>query len=126
MPNASMTLPRLPRVPRRISTLVALAAAQGCVFATGPRERTLTIEVAENVVSCMTWIETTCLRIREHDRDPWRAFADPIEGFHYTPGYRYMLRISGREIPNPPADGSSVAYRLVAVLAKAAMPARSP
>lgn len=121
-PHPIVMLLHLPRVFRCIVLLAALAGAGGCGIATGPRERTLTIEVAENFVSCMSWVETTCLQIREHANDPWQAFSDHIEGFEYVPGFRYMLRVRKREIPNPPADGSSVAWRLVAVLAKSPMP----
>lgn len=39
-------------------------------------------------------------------------------GFSYEPGYRYTLRIARRVIENPPADGSSAAYRLLEILAK--------
>jgi len=113
---------QVPPVLHRMGSLIALLGMFGCSFATGPRERTLTIEVAENRVPCMTMFETTCLQVREHANDPWQGFSDTIEGFHYVPGFRYMLRIREREIPNPPADGSSVTWRLLAVLAKSPMP----
>lgn len=111
------------RAIRLVCLLLTLISAQGCLSTTGPRERVLTFEVAETVVPCMTMFETTCLQVRERTDAPWQAFSTPIEGFQYTPGYRYTLRVVEREIPNPPADGSSLAYRLVAVLAKVAVPA---
>ncbi len=48
----------------------------------------------------------------------WQLFYDPIDGFAYEPGYEYVLRVAERNVPNPPADGSSVAYRLVRIVSK--------
>ena len=59
-----------------------------------------------------------CLQVRERPDAPWHLFYDVIEGFTYEPGYQYALRVAVRVVPNPPADGSSVAYRLLAILTK--------
>jgi hypothetical protein len=48
----------------------------------------------------------------------WRLFYNSIEGFTFEEGYRWRLEVERRRVPNPPADGSSVAYRLVRIVAK--------
>jgi hypothetical protein len=57
---------------------------------------------------------------------PGQAFYDHIEGSHYEPGFQYVLRVAERHVQNPPADGSSLAYRLIAILAKVAVPTANP
>jgi hypothetical protein len=49
---------------------------------------------------------------------PWQLFYDPIDGFVYEPAYLYTLRVARRVIVNPPADGSSAAFRLLEILSK--------
>jgi hypothetical protein len=62
--------------------------------------------------------EMECLLVREDPNADWRNFYDAIEGFTYEPGYSYKLLVDVRDIPNPPADGSSRAYRLVLLVEK--------
>ena len=48
----------------------------------------------------------------------WNLFYSQIEGFSYEPGYEYVLQVRKEKIDNPPADGSSIRYRLVKVVSK--------
>jgi hypothetical protein len=48
----------------------------------------------------------------------WQFFYDNIEGFDYEWGYVYKLQVAYEEIPNPPADGSSIKTKLVKVISK--------
>ena len=41
-----------------------------------------------------------------------------IEGFTYIEGYEYVLKVSKTTIKNPPADGSSISYKLIQVVSK--------
>jgi len=41
-----------------------------------------------------------------------------IEGFTYIEGYEYVLRVSKTAIKNPPADGSSISFKLIQVVSK--------
>lgn len=45
-------------------------------------------------------------------------FYTNINGFDYEPGYEYVLKVNAEDIPNPPADGSSVKYTLVEQVSK--------
>src|SRR5438270_599352 len=90
----------------------------GCRPSTAPSEHVVVLEVAPTTVACTGSFPTTCLQVRERQDAPWQYFYDPIEGFSFEPGYHYWLRVAVRVVPNPPADGSSRAYRLIAILSK--------
>ena len=65
-----------------------------------------------------------CLQVREAADRPWQYFYSEIEGFTHEPGYVYELRVLEQTVPNPPADGSSLRWRLVKVVSR--MPAGQP
>jgi hypothetical protein len=104
------------------SPLFALMLLFGsaCSASTAPREEELTLEVAATRVACVGVVPMECLQVRMGGQEPWQLFYDAIEGFTWEPGYRYTLRVARRVVSDPPADGSSVAYRLLEVLARVA------
>lgn len=60
-----------------------------------------------------------CLQIKKNPSDTaWQYFYDAIEGFNYEPGYTYTLEIQTEKMDNPPADASSVKYKLIKIIAK--------
>lgn len=110
------------RLRRPVVPLLAAAALvaplAGCRFATSPDERIYTLEIAPARVACTGLIPQQCLQVRERPDEPFTLFYDSIRGFTYEPGFTYRIRVGERRIANPPADGSSLAYRLVALLSK--------
>lgn len=104
---------------RYLAFLLVLAAACGI---TGPDRDVITLEIAPNRVPCTGAAPMECLLVRERPGAEWTYFYDHIEGFNHEPGYRYVLRVERREVANPPADGSSVAYRLVRVVSREISP----
>lgn len=65
----------------------------------------------------------TCLQIQRGeviDEEEWELFYDNIEGFEFTPGYRYKLLIKTDTLPREqvPADASSIRYTLLEELEK--------
>jgi hypothetical protein len=106
----------------RLALALLLGAAAACRSATGPAERVFTLQVAPARVPCVGEGTHECLQVRERADAPWQLFYDPIEGFVHEPGYQYLLRVARRPVANPPADGSSAAYRLLAVLSRTAAP----
>jgi hypothetical protein len=99
------------------NSLPATTAAekQTTAPATGPSK---TMYVASYTRTCTGMYEMQCMLVKEKPGDEWSNFYDPIEGFTYEPGYEYELVVGWRDIPNPPADGSSRAYWLVSVVKK--------
>jgi hypothetical protein len=76
------------------------------------------MDVAPQRVSCVGVGPQECLRVRQHPDTAWTLFYDGIEGFQFEAGFEYTLRVAVRPVPNPPADGSTLAYRLLAILRK--------
>jgi hypothetical protein len=77
-----------------------------------------TLYIAAHKVPCSGEGITQCLLVRRDPQAEWQYFYDGIEGFVYVEGFTYTLRVAVTEIPNPPADGSSRAYRLLEVVSK--------
>jgi len=95
--------------------LAALLALGGCsAFGGGPE--IITLYVAADAVPCVGEGYQTCLQVRETPEAAWERFYDDIAGFTHEPGVAYVLRVEVREVADPPADGSSLAYRLVEIL----------
>ena len=117
------TVARLVRV---LSALGLVLGASGCRAATGLEagEQVLTFDVAAARVPCVAVGPRECLYVRVRPDPSWQLFYDPIEGFAHEPGYEYVLLVARRTVPDPPADGSSAAYRLLGVVSK--LPAASP
>lgn len=106
---------------RRLVLACALLASSACFEAFGPGRVELWLYVDSQKVSCYTWVETECLRVRENSSESWQNFSNEIEGFAWEAGYLYRIRVERTTIANPPADGSSARYRLLQILSKTAV-----
>lgn len=112
---------------RRLLLAFALIFSTACLNPVGPDAVELRLYVDSQKVSCYTWIETECLRVRERESESWQNFADEIEGFEWEAGYEYRIRVERTTLANPPADASSFRYVLRKVVSKTAAPAlRAP
>jgi hypothetical protein len=96
--------------------LVAPAALASCQSVASPEEEVLVYEVAPTRVTCQGEAVQQCLQVREPGQAEWRNFYGTIEGFTHVSGHRYVIEVARRRIADPPADGSSFAYRLLRIL----------
>ena len=103
-----------------IVSFLAIAAVllSGCANLSGPDERVITMDVAAQRVPCMGIVPQECLSVRQEQDTAWTLFYDPIDGFQFESGFEYTIRVAVRTVSNPPADGSSLAYRLLEILRK--------
>lgn len=92
----------------------------GACSTLGPGETVETLYVDSMTVECVGVAVQQCLRVKRAPEAEWELFYDAIEGFDYEPGFTYVLEVEVREVEDPPADGSSLAYRLVRVVEKTA------
>jgi hypothetical protein len=83
-----------------------------------PGEEVFTLYVASHTASCTGEGVRTCMLVRYDANAAWQYFYDGIEGFTYEPGFEYRLTVASRDVPNPPADGSSKKYRLLQIVSK--------
>jgi Domain of unknown function (DUF4377) len=79
------------------------------------------IEVSHYKQPCKTLVTAFCLVSRKSEAHPWRL-QDWIDGFTPVWGVSARLRVRVRRIANPPADGSSMEYRLEEVLSTTPAP----
>ncbi|WP_439668144.1 Heat shock protein HslJ [Cupriavidus necator] len=66
-------------------------------------------------VECSGVGKMTCYRWRESPEAPWQFWYGPIEGLDFEPGVAYTLRVREYQVPNPPADASSIRWQLLKV-----------
>ncbi|HEY9256760.1 META domain-containing protein [Chitinophaga sp.] len=83
-----------------------------------PSAKTQVIYVKESKEPCTGVAPMECLQIKGVNDTDWSNLYTNINGFKYTPGYRYKLKVKITSIKNPPADGSSIKYTLTKVLEK--------
>lgn len=64
-------------------------------------------------------MEAQCLQVKwTKDQKEWENFSGIIDGFTYEPGYEYELIIKAEEVENPPADVSSLKWKLIKQVSK--------
>ncbi len=74
------------------------------------------IYVAPTLADCQGESSQKCLQLKENKEDEWTLFYDQIEGFDYKEGFTYKLEVAISKVENPPADTSSLKYKLVKLI----------
>lgn len=74
--------------------------------------------VEPELVECTGVAPMECLQVAYSEGGEPQLFYDAIEGFTFTEGTSYVLDVEVTEVADPPADGSSLAYRLVEVVSE--------
>jgi heat shock protein HslJ len=78
----------------------------------------MTLNVGPESVPCTGVAPQMCLQVKENMSENYSLFYDNIEGFCYSPGYEYVIRVMEEPVENPPADASSKKWTLVEVVSK--------
>lgn len=78
----------------------------------------VTMEIKPYLEPCMGVGPMACMLARRNSTGEFGFFYDGIDGFAFEWGYDYQLIVKTSEVPNPPADGSSIAYTQVALTSK--------
>ena len=66
-------------------------------------------------VECSGVGKMQCYRWRESPDAPWQLWYGAIKGLDFEPGVSYKLRVREYQVPNPPADASSIRWQLIDV-----------
>jgi hypothetical protein len=74
--------------------------------------------VHHHKTECHGLSPTLCLLTRGSELEPWSYHFDGIRGFTYEWGYDYELLVLVTRIPDPPADASSIDYKLLEIVQK--------
>ena len=106
---------------RLLIVLLAMPLLASCASLTEPAFiRTEVLQVAAFQVDCVGVEPQTCMQVRHDDGEPWSFFYGGIDGFTHETGFEYTLWVAVYRVRNPPADGSSLDYRLVKQLRRVA------
>ena len=98
------------------TVLVILAFALGACSTGTSSSRVVRMWIGPDVVDCVGVGPRKCLLVKESENADWEFFYDGIEGFTHIEGVSYVLDVEITEIEDPPADASSLDYRLVQVV----------
>lgn len=98
--------------------LLVGALALGACSTFGADGAVETLYVDSATAECVGVAVQQCLLVKRSPEAAWELFYEPIDGFDYEPGFTYVLEVEVETVDDPPADGSSLAYRLLRVLAK--------
>lgn len=79
-------------------------------------ERLETLWVGPQLVECVGVIPQQCMLVRQTKDGQPEYFYDQIEGFEHELGVTYVLRVGVSDVENPPADASSLRYRLIEIV----------
>ncbi len=99
-------------------TIAASAALVSCTTTSKPQaitplsEHGVKMIIASEIRDCVGVGKMQCMLIKENNQTEWSYFYSGIEGFTYQPGFEYELIVEKIPVANPPADGSSIRYRL--------------
>jgi hypothetical protein len=86
-------------------------------FAGNQREIAI-FHINSYLIDCVGAGPRKCMQIRESKHDEWMSFYDSIEGFSFEVGYLYQIKVEITDVEDPPADGSSKAYKLLEIVSK--------
>lgn len=88
------------------------------ISACGDKTETEELVIASEQTDCVGVSPQKCLLIKREGSDTWKYWYSGIEDFDYEPGYEYVIQITKETIENPPADISSVQYKLYKLVSK--------
>ena len=74
--------------------------------------------IEPELVPCEGVAPMECMEISYTEDGEPQLFYDQIDGFTFTPGTSYVIDVAVTEVPDPPADASSLAYSLVEVISE--------
>ena len=107
-----------PAAPDPSAPVPEAASTPGEAVKEGAEPVVQTLFVRDQLADCQGEGERKCLQVREVESGEWRKFYANIEGFDYEEGNAYEVRVEVTEVPRPPADASSLRYRLLEIISK--------
>lgn len=104
------------------SSVLVVISAVFLMFSCSTSPKNIIWYVANSKADCNGVAPQECLQIKEEGQKSWAFFYDQIDGFDYEDGFYYKIKVEASEVENPPADGSSLRYKLVEILEKSKIP----
>ncbi|MBD0400362.1 META domain-containing protein [Flammeovirga sp. EKP202] len=110
------TLNNMTKVLKFALFIISIGSLISCATSKQPNLSTKTLIIGSKKVDCTGVGPQKCYQIKEDGAEEWSNFYGTIEGFEYKEGYEYQIEVAMTEVENPPADASSLKYKLVKVL----------
>ncbi len=82
----------------------------------GPVDGITRLWIKPDLVECVGEVPQNCMQVAEAVDGDYFFFYDQIEGFTFELGTTYVLDVLVEEVPDPPADASSLKYTLVNIV----------
>lgn len=84
------------------------------------KESNKTLYISSETQPCVAGVRKMyCMQVKWNKNEKnYSLFYEQIEGFDYEVGNEYELLVSEEKVENPPADASSVKYKLVKMVSK--------
>ncbi|MFV0184547.1 DUF4377 domain-containing protein [Empedobacter falsenii] len=102
-----------------LSTILSIGFLTSCASTKQMQQGEELLTIAPETRNCSNGVaKMQCMMVKYTDVDEWQYFYNTIEGFTYEPGFEYQLIVSTTKVENPPADASSINYKLVKVVRK--------
>ncbi|WP_062615161.1 META domain-containing protein [Flammeovirga sp. SJP92] len=96
--------------------IISIGSLLSCAATKQPSLSTKTLIIGSKQVDCTGVGPQKCYLVKEDGAQEWSNFYGAIEGFDYKEGYEYQIEVAVTEVDNPPADASSLNYKLVKIL----------
>jgi hypothetical protein len=74
--------------------------------------------IEPELVPCEGVAPMECMEVSYTEDGAPQLFYDQIEGFTFNEGTAYVIDVQVTEVPDPPADASSLSYSLVEVVSE--------
>jgi uncharacterized membrane protein len=91
-----------------------------CLLAIGPalpaQDNQKIVWIAHYKADCVGVGPQRCYLIKDNMYDPWKLWYDEIERLDWEEGFAYEVVVAEEQVPNAPADASSVRLRVVELL----------
>jgi hypothetical protein len=108
---------------KKILLSTAVLAVVACSNVSGTKTGQNEVMYINGVLAnCVGVGPMKCMQVKKDlKQTEWENFYGNIEGFNYQEGFTYTLKINKIKLENPPADGSSVKYKLLEIVDKKPM-----
>ncbi|MBB6459148.1 META domain-containing protein [Flammeovirga kamogawensis] len=102
--------------------ILIAALFSSCATSKQPTANHKTMVIGAQQVDCTGVGPQKCYQVKEGDATEWSNFYGAIEGFDYNEGTEYVVEVAVSNVENPPADASSLKYKLVKILKETEKP----
>lgn len=107
---------------KKLASFVVVLTLMVVGFSVNVQAEIITLTIKEEKVTCSGVGQMSCYQVKYKNSADWENFSSNITGFHYVPGYRYVILVNRTKKQNVPADASIYNYQLKKIVKKTKIP----